>query len=144
MIVCRKAVSGDLDTIVMLMQQLGYAVDSNTLSARLELILQEEKSTVLVAVTAQQQVVGCLQVLISHRLAEGNNGEIVSLVVDETQRGKGIGKILVTAACNWLQEKGYGKIRVRCNQIRTDAHRFYETLGFTEKKTQKVFEKKIM
>ncbi|HAD98712.1 MAG TPA: GNAT family N-acetyltransferase, partial [Cryomorphaceae bacterium] len=30
--------------------------------------------------------------------------------------------------------------RVRCNVIRRESHRFYEKIGFTENKEQKVFD----
>ena len=67
----------------------------------------------------------------------------MSLVVDESYRGKGIGKKLIDTAADWLKQKGEKTLRIRCNVIRDETHKFYEHLGFIEKKKQKIFEKSI-
>jgi predicted N-acetyltransferase YhbS len=144
MITVRKIKPDDAASVTDLMNQLGYQVNPNNLSKIIKLILENENSAAIVAVNEQGKVIGCLQILITYRLAEGNYGEIVSLVVDQNERRKGIGKKLVEESITWLIEKGYPKIRVRCNTIRLEAHKFYECLGFAEKKTQKIFEKDIL
>jgi GNAT superfamily N-acetyltransferase len=51
----------------------------------------------------------------------------------------GIGKLLIEKAKQWAKEKGNDKIGLPCNVKRTEAHLFYEHLGFTEIKQQKNF-----
>jgi len=52
------------------------------------------------------------------------------MVVEEGLRSQGIGAALVRAAEAWLKERGCGVIEVTSNLVRTDAHRFYERIGY--------------
>ena len=65
--------------------------------------------------------------------------EINGLVIDENYRGKGIGKLLIERVMQWAKEKGNANLSLHCNVRRTDAHKFYEHLGFKEVKQQKNF-----
>ncbi len=69
--------------------------------------------------------------------------EIRGLVVDDQYRNRGVGKLLVEQAKKWGREKRNDKLRLRCNVKRTEAHLFYQHLGFKEAKQQKVFEIEI-
>jgi GNAT superfamily N-acetyltransferase len=66
--------------------------------------------------------------------------EIGGLVVEETCRGQGVGKMLVQKVKKWCLEKSIPDLRVRSNVKREAAHKFYEALGFTEEKKQNVFQ----
>ena len=57
-------------------------------------------------------------------------GRITSLVVDEAERGEGIGRALVAAAERQLAGAGCGLLEVTSNLRRRDAHAFYEHLGY--------------
>jgi N-acetylglutamate synthase-like GNAT family acetyltransferase len=128
--------------VAKLLKQLGYDVAPAELENRMTEIFHN-KGNVFVGIDEEGNVVGCVHALIDTRLAGGRFGEIVSLVVDETLRGKGIGKKLIETAEKWFKSKGMNRLRVRCNTIRNEAHEFYGHLGFTEKKSQKIFEKPI-
>lgn len=65
--------------------------------------------------------------------------EINGLVIDENSRGKGIGRLLLERVKQWAKEKGNDKLSLHCNVKRTEAHDFYEHLGFNEIKQQKYF-----
>ena len=72
---------------------------------------------------------------------------LISIILRKSYAGahygmldKGIGADLVAAAQKWLQARGIGSLRVRCNAVRDRAHRFYERLGFRLTKSQKVFD----
>ena len=61
------------------------------------------------------------------------------MVVNPSNRRRGFGKKMVRYASsenprNW---------RVRCNSKRDEAHQFYERIGFTNSKTQYVFENRL-
>jgi hypothetical protein len=43
---------------------------------------------------------------------------------------------------NWLKPQ-VGKIRIRANSIRLEAHKFYKSLGYKEVKTQISFLKNV-
>lgn len=51
--------------------------------------------------------------------------EILEFAVASDYRKSGIGKELFEYACRIAKEAGCSQIEVACNQLRTDAHRFY-------------------
>jgi ribosomal protein S18 acetylase RimI-like enzyme len=138
MINIRAAGIPDAEEIADLLHQLGYARSAADIARHIATL--DEKAVILVAVRENGQAVGCLQAQVDSRLAEGLRGEIVSLVVAAEARSRGIGAELLTAAAQWLQERGIGRMRVRCNAARDRAHHFYERLGFQLTKTQKVYD----
>lgn len=135
----RFAKAEDATALVHLLNELGYPSDEKIIQDRLSKI-KERNGQVILAVNEDQEVLGCVHVFIDLRLAKGETGEIVSLVVKTDARGQRIGKQLLDAAKNWLAENDCTKIRVRANSIRKQAHQFYERLGFDEIKTQKIFQ----
>ncbi len=134
----RYASEEDLSEIVQLMNELGYSVDEELIEERLEKIRQRN-GRVFVAVDDSENVLGCVHAFIDLRLAEGEVGEIVSLVVKRDSRGEGIGTELLKKAIDWIRGTGCTKVKVRANTVRDDAHDFYERHGFEEIKTQKIF-----
>ena len=66
--------------------------------------------------------------------------EIIGLVVDEKYRGRGLGRLLLHTASDWSRSLDCYRLRVRCNSIRTESHKFYQNSGFILKKEQKVFD----
>lgn len=142
MIVCKEFEEKYSEQVVVLLGQLGYKVPEIELPKRVEKIREHNKGVLLIAIK-DDRVVGCVHTMIVTRLAEGTCGEIVSLVTDESVRGQGIGKQLIEESIRWLKEREQIRLRVRCNSIREEAHKFYNHLGFIEKKSQKVFEKNI-
>jgi len=76
-------------------------------------------------------VIGCLSTSVMrvlHRPAPV--GRISMMVVEEAQRGQGIGAALVRAAEAALAEQGCYMVEVTSHVRRTEAHRFYEKLGY--------------
>ena len=134
----RDATKGDIEQLHSLMLDLGYKVNKTDLLDRIELI--RNKGDKLIVADKDGVIVGVVQALIDIRLAEGKNGEIVSLVVSSASQGNGVGKKLLTLAKEFLLDSECNSIRVRANSVRKNAHEFYKALGFMEKKTQKIFE----
>jgi GNAT superfamily N-acetyltransferase len=142
MIVCKEFETKYAEQVSSLLNQLGYHIASDELPDRIYSIRENGRGTVFLALE-EEKVLGCIHTMIVSRLAEGTCGEVVSLVVDEFARGKGIGRFLLDESINWLRARKQTKVRIRCNTIREEAHKFYSHLGYTEKKSQKVFEKNI-
>ena len=136
------ATAGHAAEIKSLLSELGYESDHAGITRRIKRIRQKGGEVIL-ALNPEKEVVGCVHVFVDLRLAEGEMGEIVSLVVKQQYRGQGIGKGLVEAALNWITRQGCGTARVRANSIRQDAHTFYESRGFKLQKAQKVFQMEI-
>ena len=55
--------------------------------------------------------------------------EIMEFVVDYRNRGQGIGRQLLKAACETAEKMGCTQIEVACNQIRKRTHLFYQNQG---------------
>jgi len=140
MIRYRPALEKDLTALAVLITELGYETTPTMMEARIAEI-RANQGEVLVA-ELEQEVIGCINMIIDIRLAEGKAGEIVSLIVTQKCQGLGVGKGLVCAAEQWLIHR-CDRVRVRANTLRCDAHRFYQSLGFTAVKTQQVFIKDL-
>lgn len=78
------------------------------------------------------KIVGSFALLIMDNLAHfGTPSAIVEdVVVSENNQNKGIGKKMMEFAIQKAREKGCYKMVLSSNLVRTDAHRFYERLGF--------------
>jgi GNAT superfamily N-acetyltransferase len=69
--------------------------------------------------------------------------EIAGLVVDAEWRGSGVGKLLMQRAEDWARANGLRMVVLRSNVIRSEAHAFYESIGYTRFKTQHAFRKQL-
>jgi len=138
--VYRKFKESDIKNTVELMAQLGYEHTEESLAHNIEAV-RSAGGEIFVA-ELSGLVCGCVSAILDIRLAAGVNGEIVSLVVDESSRGKGIGKGLVISAEEWLKKRT-PNIYIRANVIREEAHLFYKELGYSLSKTQAVFKKNV-
>jgi GNAT superfamily N-acetyltransferase len=78
-------------------------------------------------------VVGACQLIVFRHFQSrgGRCAEIESVHVHPEHRGHGIGHALVQAAIEKARELGCYRIQLTSNLERVDAHRFYESLGFT-------------
>lgn len=92
---------------------------------------RSRRGDVLVA-DVDGQVVGMCQVLIFQHFqhAGGWCCEIESVHVRSDQRGKGIGTKLLEAAEVLAAQRGCYRIQLTSNNVRQDAHRFYQSLGY--------------
>jgi GNAT superfamily N-acetyltransferase len=125
----RPAGARDGAALARLIGQLGYQVGEEEAADRLA-IMQAEGRVVLVA-ELDGAIVGCLSTSVMrvlHRPAPV--GRISMMVVDEALRSRGIGAQLVRAAEEALAEQGCYMVEVTSHVRRTDAHRFYERLGY--------------
>ncbi len=77
-------------------------------------------------------VVGAFQITFIQHLQRGGElvAEIESVVVDEPFRGRKIGEAMMRWAIENARERGCQRVQLTSNRRRTDAHRFYERLGF--------------
>lgn len=83
---------------------------------------------------ADGRVVGTYQLTVLPGIAERGRtrGKIESVHVDPTLRGSGIGAVMMRHALEVARQAGIGLIELSSNKSRTDAHRFYERLGFAK------------
>ena len=128
----RPAESGDAASLADLMTQLGYPTRASEMEMRMEVICADKNYATFVAVS-DGKVCGMIGIRISYSYEHnGPGGAILALVVSEKMRGHGVGEALITAAENDLAQKNINRLAVYTHFRRTEAHEFYEKLGYTK------------
>jgi GNAT superfamily N-acetyltransferase len=142
-IAVRRARASDAAALGSLSEQLGYPASAAQIRRRLAPISRSKRHAVFVAVSAGAELLGWVHVFGALRLETGPFAELGGLVVSQTHRGRGVGRLLVETASAWAARRGFRRIRVRCNVLREEAHPFYRRIGFEEDKRQAVFSRSL-
>jgi GNAT superfamily N-acetyltransferase len=126
----RTAVADDDHALATLATHLGYPVDAAAMSARMARIRADDGYQTFVA-EVDRRVVGFAGVTWKWSYVEDEpRAQLLSLVVDPAERGRGTGAALVAAAEAWARERGAGAIHLTTALHRQAAHRFYERIGY--------------
>ena len=133
----------DAEQVAALAAELGYPSTRAQIESRFRGIQDNRDSQVLVAADSGGQVLGWLHIFGLHLIESEGAAEVGGLVVDSRARARGIGRALMEAAEAWARERGYTRLTLRSNTIRTEAHRFYQDLGYTIVKSQHKFQKPL-
>jgi len=139
----RVAGAEDAERIAALCCQLGYPSSPEQIQRRLYHLRRDEGHAVYAAERADGRLVGWIHVHVSPLMMADLQAEVEGLVVDESCRGQGIGRLLMGRAERWAREKGCGAVQLRSNVVRTGAHAFYERIGYSTVKTQLTFHKAL-
>ena len=138
----RMADISDAAAIAGLSGQLGYPTSARQSGKRLSLILGSKEHAVFVACVAGE-VIGWVHVFLAARIESDPFAELGGFVVAKKHRRCGIGRRLLAVAEDWAVTRGVAQLRVRSRSDRFDARVFYENLGFSTTKEQRVFDKPI-
>jgi GNAT superfamily N-acetyltransferase len=78
-------------------------------------------------------ICGTFTLLIMDNLANGGlpSGIVEDVAVASASQGKGIGKAMMKYAIEECQRQGCYKMVLSSNEKRAEAHKFYESLGFS-------------
>ena len=126
----RDACPADAPALAALLAELGYPVAPEVVAARLA-ALTAAGDRALVA-TEEAALLGLVTAHVTPVLHRPTPvGRVTALVVAARARGRGVGRALVTAVERLLAEQGCALVEVTSNRRRTDAHAFYERLGYT-------------
>jgi GNAT superfamily N-acetyltransferase len=143
----RPAVPNDAAALAELSTQLGYPSSTQQVSCRLAQILGASDHVVFVAeITrpgAPAHVAGWVHGFVQRTIESDPSVEIGGLVVDQRQRGLGVGRVLMEHIERWAREAGCSTVTVRANVVRESAHTFYQRLGYDTVKSQRVFRKPL-
>ena len=134
----RPAVPDDIPAIVALLADdaLGAQRESpddlTPYTAAFECLAADPNQHLVVAVR-DDRVVGTLQLTIVPGLSRrGATRSLVEAVrVHSDERGSGLGTQLIEWAIDASRREGCQLVQLTSDATRTDAHRFYERLGFT-------------
>lgn len=137
----REANEADLPQLIALLAQLAPDIipdredTTSPLPYEYHLVLRQILDTpgqhVFVAVEGRH-IVGSLALAITPNLSHRATpwAIIENMVVDEGHRSKGYGELLIRHAIEEARRAGCYRVSLTTNKRRTDAHRFYERLGF--------------
>ncbi|GAB5559829.1 MAG: GNAT family N-acetyltransferase [Synoicihabitans sp.] len=138
-ILIREAALADLPAIVRMLadDELGKTREDNSedLSESYETAFAEisssESNQLLVSV-AGEHVVGVLQLtFVSYLTFKGGRRALIEGVrVASDHRSKGIGRFMIEDAISRAKARGCHLVQLTSNKARTEAKRFYESLGF--------------
>jgi ribosomal protein S18 acetylase RimI-like enzyme len=117
----RNATSEDEAAIVALWQTCGLTVPYNDPAADFRFALGRPNSDVLVT----EDITG--SVMVGH---DGHRGWLYYVAVAPAQRRKGLGRALVTAAEQWLLQRGVGKAQLMVRETNQTVAAFYQRLGY--------------
>ena len=121
----REINDGDEDAVLALWQASGLVRPWNDAAADIAMARKSvDRSTILLgfegAVLAASVMVGF----------DGHRGWVYYLAVAERFRRKGLGKIMMLEAENWLQANDAPKIQLMVREDNSAANGFYEALGY--------------
>jgi GNAT superfamily N-acetyltransferase len=126
----RKAALEDAGAISDLLAQLGYCATPAFLKRKLADLLGSSNDLILIA-ELRRIVVGVISLHILNLFhTEGRLGRITSIVVDRAHRRAGVGRLLFQAAEQYFQASGCVRAEVTSGDHRSDAHVFYQAIGF--------------
>ena len=137
----RKAKISDAKTLAALSEELGYPTQSTGMKKRIKRLRSRSDHVILVAET--NRVLGWVHACAVESVESDPYAEVRGMVVAETQRGSGIGTLLLSAAEQWARRRGFARVRVRTNVKRRLAIEFYRKRGYLLSKTQNVYDKKM-
>ncbi len=143
----RQAVKSDIDALVRLLQQLfEIEADFEFCERRqrrgLEMLIDGQLSWVIVAEVAGKVRAMCsVQLLVS--TAEGAMSALVEdMIVHRCWRGIGLGKRLLTSACELAEERGATRVQLLADQENLPALGFYSHMNWN--RTQLIALRKML
>ena len=104
-ILIRQIAGGDALSVTSLCEQLGYMQTTEQTLKNIIEVLANENHNAFVAIH-NNRVIGWIGLSKVLQIESGSCCEIRGLVVDELNRNKGIGKMLIEKAKQWAREKG--------------------------------------
>ncbi|WP_370971427.1 N-acetyltransferase family protein [Amycolatopsis sp. cg9] len=140
--VIRRARREDIGAIVRMLadDQLGATRDDpDDLDPYLHAFdeIVRDPNQLLIVVASDDEPVGTLQLTIIPGLARRGalRGQIEAVRIHADHRGSGLGADLMHWAIAESRRRGCALVQLTSDTSRTDAHRFYERLGFTPSHT---------
>lgn len=121
----------DAESIARLMGELGYPSTPGQVRARLHRVSGDDGYAAYVA-RVDGAVAGFLGLQAGWAYEHDRPfARILTLVVDARVRRRGVGAALVEFAEVWARERGAYLLMLTTNVRREEAHRFYESAGFS-------------
>ena len=132
----REASVEDLPDILHVYREAGLDIEESLSQEKASGILATMKRYPhykLFVAESEGRVVGTFALLVMENLTHGGvkSGLVEAVGVLPSMQGKGIGKEMMQFAMARCKAEGCYKMALSSNETRTQAHAFYESLGFT-------------
>ncbi|RYZ70521.1 MAG: GNAT family N-acetyltransferase [Proteobacteria bacterium] len=129
----RVAVKNDAGVVAQLLTELEHVNSLEQISERWERWSAVPENDVWLAYLPGGEIVGLAIVGISPSLYRPYPiGRLWALLVRERFRNRGFGRLFLSFIEEGFREKGCGLIELTSNVVRVDAHRFYESFGYSK------------
>ncbi len=122
----RELTSLDIEAAAALWHEVGLTRPWNPPILDLQRALDSSASTVLGGFDGER-LVGT--VMVGH---DGHRGWVYYLAVDESQRGIGLGREMMTAAEHWLRDHGAVKVQLMVRATNEAVLGFYDHIGYED------------
>jgi len=140
-IVIRKAVAADVAAIVAMLADDALGAKREDASVPLRdsyrnafAAIDADRNQLLAVVEQESEIIGCMQISFIPGLSRMGmwRGQIESVRIASHIRGGGIGRRMIEWAIEQCRERGCGLVQLTTDKSRSDALRFYQSLGFTD------------
>lgn len=137
----RDATAADVPRVIELLQQMTIAPEParerdphDPAYVRALADLQADARQRVLVVEDHGRVIATATLMVLPNLSHGGRpvAQLESVVVDERERGHGVGERLVRFCVDEARRVGCFRLQLTSNAARVDAHRFYQRLGFAD------------
>ena len=127
----RYAKISDAAALLNLIEQLmEEKCELKSIKIQLKKILNNENHQILVCESESGKVLGTAMGVVCHDLYKGNFMAVENFVVDESARGKGMGRALMESLEKIAKKQDCWYMNLVSSSFRSGAHKFYEKVGF--------------
>ena len=137
----RNLLLTDVESLSQINEQaLGYSFSTEKTAQQLVKLIQDSHHFFIgFEDVKSHQLLGYVHAEVYQSLYSDPGFNVLALAVLPDQQGKGIGKILLQGLEEEAKRRGYAFIRLNSADYRTEAHAFYEHVGYSSDKLQKRF-----
>lgn len=124
-------------------EELGYEVSIDLVNQQIKKLSDDSNHHYFLVYEDEEtgKLVGYIHAEVYESLYAEPMFNVMALAVSRDHHKKGIGKILMRALEKEGQNRGFKKIRLNSGETRTEAHKFYERIGYKSDKSQKRYMK---
>ncbi len=135
----RDATAADVPRVIELLAQMTIAPEPqrerdprDPAYVRALADIQADPRQRVLVVEERERVIATATLMVLPNLSHGGRpvAQLESVVVDEPERGRGVGEALVRFCIDEARRAGCFRMQLTSNAARAAAHRFYRRLGF--------------